>query len=165
MMKMAKLCKYSSRWNTCGRSYSYSWRAFYCRFYRVMVVRMPKGTEAEAPKPSDVKPGDEVSYEEAHESKKPAVYVAFQFKGSEYQKYRRFTVGGEHKSDNSHRDRREVKKYYNGPLEPETDYRIYARAFTSEVSTFPALFTSEVGKLTALLRVRRVHFPRFYGAR
>ena len=104
-----------------------------------MVVRIPKGTEAEAPKPSDVKPGDEVSYEEAHESKKPAVYVAFQFKGSEYQKYRRFTVGGEHKSDNSHRDRREVKKYYNGPLEPGTDYRIFSRAFTSEVSTLPAL--------------------------
>ena len=102
----------------------------------MIVIRIPKGIEAEAPQPSDVKPGDEVSYEEAHESKKPAVYVAFQFKGSEYQKYRRFTVGGKEKSDNSHRDQREVKEYYNGPLEPETDYRIFSRAFTSEVGAF-----------------------------
>ena len=102
------------------------------RYYLVIVIRIPDGIEG--PLPSGTTPEHFVSYEDAHESSVPAVYVAFQFEGSEYQKYRVVVVGGKDKSDSSSRDRREVEEYYNGPLQPDTKYRIFVRAFTSEVS-------------------------------
>ena len=104
------------------------------------MIRIPD--EIEGPLPSDITPERFVSYEDAHESSVPAVYVAFQFEGSEYQKHRVVVVGGEDKSDSSWRDRREVEEYYNGPLQPDMKYRIFVRAFTSEVS-FEVLVSHE----------------------
>ena len=104
------------------------------RFYRVLIIRIPAGWEGAVPEPNTVGPGDLVSYKAAQQSNEPAVYVAVQFKGTEYEKYKRFLVGGGDQTDENQRDRRDAGHYYNGPLEPTTRYRIFARGFTSEVS-------------------------------
>ena len=75
-----------------------------------------------------------MSYEDAHKADTTSTYIAFQFKGSEYPQYQRFTVGNEERSDASRRDERQVTtQYYNGPLQAQTEYEIRVRAFTSEV--------------------------------
>ena len=103
-------------------------------------LRVPKGTEDEIPEPKDVKPTDALPYEDAHVAKTPVSYVAFQFKGDDFNKYRRFILGNE-KTRN--RERRQVVDYYNGPLHPDTQYRAFTRAFTSQVPVnYPTKYMS-----------------------
>ena len=93
-------------------------------------LRVPTGSVEEIPEPKDVKPADAVSYEDAHRSKRPVSYVAFQFKGNDFHKYRIFTLGN---GERPNREKRQVEDYYNGPLHPNTEYRPFTRAFTTHV--------------------------------
>ena len=111
------------------------------------MIRIPGGTEDEAPKSSDVESKDLVSHSAAHDSRKPAAYVTFQFRGTAYDEHKIFTVGGGEESDSTHRDRRQADKYYNGPLDPGAKYIMFARAYTSKVRN-RWYFPSEAAEIT-----------------
>ena len=96
-------------------------------------LRVPQDTQDDIPAPGDIGLNDVVTYEEAHRSTKPAAYIAFGFQGDEFNIYKQFTLGDGQKCCD--RRRREITKaYYNGPLEPNTKYQAFTRAFTSDVS-------------------------------
>ena len=81
-----------------------------------------------------------MTYEEAHRSPTPAAYVTFQFGGKDFDKYQEFVVGNEAKSSSTTRTKRRVDplEYENKPLQPNTNYRAFLRAFVSEVFHPPA---------------------------
>ena len=76
-----------------------------------------------------------MTYEEAHRSSTPAAYVTFQFGGKEFDKYQEFVVGNKAKSSSTTRTKRsfDPQEYENKPLQPNTNYRVFLRAFVSEV--------------------------------
>ena len=95
-------------------------------------LRVPQGAQDNVPTPNEITPNKLVSYEEAHKSNKQAAYIAFGFEGSELNSHKRFTLGNGQTCCT--RKKRDIAKtYYNGPLEPNTIYKAFTRAFTSEV--------------------------------
>lgn len=93
-------------------------------------------------------PQDLLTYEEAHETPGPAAYVTFQFGGNDFDKYQEFVVGDGSESNNKTRTKRSQNdnvdgSYYNKPLQHNTNYRVFLRAFVTEVlqSTFTYYFT------------------------
>ena len=76
-----------------------------------------------------------MTYEEAHKSTVPAAYVAFQFGGNDFDKYREFVVGDGAESSGKERSKRSSgdQFYSNKPLRPNTNYKMFLRAFDSEV--------------------------------
>ena len=76
-----------------------------------------------------------MTYEEAHKSPIPAAYVTFQFGGNDFDKYQDFVVGDGAQSNNKTRRKRrdDAEYYYNKPLQPNTNYRVFLRAFVTEV--------------------------------
>ena len=76
-----------------------------------------------------------MTYEEAHRSPTPAAYVTFQFGGKDFNKYQEFVVGNKAKSSSTTRTKRsdDPQEYENKPLQPNTNYRVFLRAFVSEV--------------------------------
>lgn len=76
-----------------------------------------------------------MTYEEAHRSPTPAAYVTFQFGGQDFDKYQEFVVGNKAKSSSTTRTKRsdDPQEYENKPLQPNTNYRVFLRAFVSEV--------------------------------
>lgn len=84
-----------------------------------------------------------MTYEEAHETPGPAAYVTFQFVGEDFDKYQEFVVGDGSESNSKTRTKRSQNdnvdgSYYNKPLKRNTNYRVFLRAFVTEVlqSTF-----------------------------
>ena len=77
-----------------------------------------------------------MTYEEAHKSSVPAAYVAFQFKGNSFDKNQEFVIGDGAQSSGKERSKRSSgdQYYYNKPLQLNTNYRVFLRAFLSEVS-------------------------------
>lgn len=76
-----------------------------------------------------------MTYEEAHKSPLPAAYVTFQFGGDDFYKNQEFTVGdGVHSSSKIRSKSSDAEEYYyNKPLQLNTNYRVFLRAFVSEV--------------------------------
>ena len=76
-----------------------------------------------------------MTYEEAHKSTVPAAYVAFQFGGNDFDKNREFVVGDGAESSSKERNKRSSgdQFYYNKPLQLNTNYKVFLRAFVSEV--------------------------------
>ena len=76
-----------------------------------------------------------MTYEEAHKSTVPAAYVAFQFGGNDFDNNRDFVVGDGAESSSKERRKRSSgdQFYYNKPLQPNTNYKVFLRAFYSEV--------------------------------
>ena len=77
-----------------------------------------------------------MTYEEAHKSSFPAAYVAFQFGGNDFDKNQEFVIGNGVQSSDKERSKRSGgdQFYYNKPLQLNTNYRVFLRAFVSEVS-------------------------------
>ena len=105
----------------------------YYRYYEVIVLRVPQGYEGSIPTPDDIRPNDIKTYDEAHESSKPAAYIAFAFEANQFNLHKRFTLGKGQKSFNKRRREVKTPPYHNGPLEPNTQYQAFTRAFTSKV--------------------------------
>ena len=76
-----------------------------------------------------------MTYEEAHKSTVPAAYVAFQFGGNDFDNNREFVVGDGAESSSKERSNRSsgYQFYYNKPLQSNTNYKVFLRAFDSEV--------------------------------
>ena len=76
-----------------------------------------------------------MTYEEAHKSPLPAAYVTFQFGGNDFNNHQEFTVGDGVQSNGKIRSKRSngEEYYYNRPLHPNTNYRVFLRAFVTEV--------------------------------
>ena len=95
-----------------------------------------------------------MTYEEAHKSLLPAAYVTFQFGGNDFYKHQEFTVGDGVQSSNKIRSKRSngEEYYYNKPLHPNTNYRVFLRAFVSEVFlSTNVLFNTITQKTSGLL--------------
>lgn len=98
--------------------------------------------------PESFTPQDLLTYKEAHETPGPAAYVTFQFVGKDFDKYQEFVVGDGSESNSKTRTKRSQNdnvdgSYYNKPLQRNTNYRVFLRAFVTEVlqSTFTYYFT------------------------
>ena len=76
-----------------------------------------------------------MTYEEAHEFLVPAAYVTFQFRGQDFDAFREFVVGGGENSSSKTRNRRgsDGEVFLNKPLQPNTNYRVFLRAFIEKV--------------------------------
>ncbi|XP_068670555.1 receptor-type tyrosine-protein phosphatase F-like [Montipora foliosa] len=86
--------------------------------------------------PDNFKPKDLFTYEEARRKKPELVpYIAAQFPASEFDQYKHFVVGAGKKASlqaKRRRRRRRDKEYYNGPLQENTYYAVFQRAYVSE---------------------------------
>ena len=94
--------------------------------------------------PDSVKPKNLYTYDEARRRKPVLVpYIAAQFPAREFDLYENFVVGaGSKVSSEAKRRRRrrrrvegDSQEYYNGPLEENTYYAVFQRAYVSEVSS------------------------------
>ena len=85
--------------------------------------------------PADFITQELMTYEEAHKSPVPAAYVTFQFGGNDLNNHQEFTVGDGVQSNSKIRDKRSngEEYFYNKPLHPNTNYRVFLRAFITEV--------------------------------
>ena len=74
-------------------------------------------------------------YEKAHKSLVPAAYVTFQFIGQNFDTFREFVVGDGGHSSGKTRNRKssDGQVFINKPLQPNTNYRVFLRAFIEEV--------------------------------
>ena len=107
-----------------------------CRFFQVIIITFSSVYSGVVKSPQSFAPQDLLTYEEAHESSVPAAYVTFQFGGNDFNKYREFVVGNEARSNSKTRSKRSCdddKQFYNKPLQPNTNYRVFLRAFVTEV--------------------------------
>lgn len=104
------------------------------RFYRIINVVAPH-QESQLPGPESFADSDLVTYCAAHESQSPAAYLAFYFDSKDYEKYKEFVLGEGQGTKCSFRKTRAIStmEYYNGPLQPGTEYKTFARGYTSEV--------------------------------
>ena len=67
----------------------------------------------------------------------PAPYIAGEFRASEFLQYQHFTVGDSKIYPallTLNTKARPAKKYFNGPLTPNTRYTVFQRFFNEEVS-------------------------------
>lgn len=107
-----------------------------CRFFQVIVITVSSHYAGVVNSPESFTPQDLVTYDEVHESLVPAAYVAFQFSGIDFDNYQEFIVGNGAKSNSKTRSKRSCddnEQYYNKPLQPNTNYRVFLRAFVTEV--------------------------------
>ncbi|XP_022783220.1 protein sidekick-2-like isoform X2 [Stylophora pistillata] len=121
----------------------------HANFFQVIVITYRSDYNGVVNPPADFTTRDLMTYEEAHKSPLPAAYVTFQFGGHDFYKYQVFTVGDRVQSSSKIRSKRSngEENYYNKPLQPNTNYRVFLRAFVSETlyssSTFIALKTKD----------------------
>ena len=96
-----------------------------------------------APDPERYKAADLYTYEEARKMKPQLVpYIAAEFHAKDFSRYQSFVVGDGSRSSKvsedilSRRRKREENtiKYYNGPLEENTFYAVFQRAYVNKVS-------------------------------
>lgn len=107
-----------------------------CRFFQVIVIAVSAHYSGLVNSLDSFTPQDLETYEEAHESLFPAAYVTFQFSGNDFDNYQEFIVGNGAKSNSKTRSKRscdDTEQYYNKPLQPNTNYRVFLRAFVTEV--------------------------------
>ena len=114
------------------------------RYYQVIVRELAtdnRNKPVPLEEPDSVKPKDLYTYDEARRKKPVLVpYIAAQFPAREFDLYENFVVGaGSKGSSEAKRRRRRVEgdsqEYYNGPLEENTYYAVFQRAYVSEVSS------------------------------
>ena len=119
--------------------------------------------------PDRYKTNDLHTYDQARRKKPTLVpYIAFQFDAAEFDKYKRFTVGNREESRdltvNSfvRRSRRADGRsvYYNGPLEEETFYTVFLRAYVNKVKNElpppPPPYFTHPARLETLNRLLRL---------
>ena len=109
---------------------------FFCRFLQVIIITYRSTYTGVVNPPQRFAPQDLLTYEEAHKSLIPAAYITFQFEGNEFDKYQDFIIGDGAQSNNKTRSRRSSDAeiyYHNKPLQPNTNYRVFLRAFVTEV--------------------------------
>jgi len=90
---------------------------------------------------------DLVTYDEAHESLVDAAYVTFQFNGNDFDNYQEFIVGNGAQSNSKTRTKRSCdnnEQYYNKPLQQNTNYRLFLRAFVTEVLRTPLVIYYDI---------------------
>ena len=106
-----------------------------CRFFHIIVITFSADYTGVVNPPTSFTPQDLMTYEEAHKSPIPAAYVTFEFGGNDFDKYQDFVVGDGAQSNNKTRRKRrdDAEYYYNKPLQPNTNYRVFLRAFVTEV--------------------------------
>ena len=106
-----------------------------CRFFQVIIITYSSNYTGAVNPPERFTTQDMMTYEKAHKSTVPAAYVAFQFNGSDFDKNREFVVGDEMESSSKERNKRSSgdQFYYNKPLQLNTNYKVFLRAFVSEV--------------------------------
>lgn len=119
------------------------------RYYQVIVRELAtdnRNKPVPLEEPDSYKPEDLYTYHEARRKKPDLVpYIAVQFPAREFDRYENFVVGAGTKgsSEAKRRRRRRVEddgqEYYNGPLEENTFYAVFQRAYVSEVSSVAAL--------------------------
>ena len=102
-----------------------SFRKFY-----VVALKLPDGKEPSSP--DSYENNDLVTYNEARKLSTPKPYIAAVVTSKNEAT---FTLGdGRNTSNPTSRRRRSTSSdYYNGPLEPETNYSIFQRIFINEV--------------------------------
>ena len=107
-----------------------------CRFFQVIIITYSLEYSGVVNLPESFTPQDLMTYEKAHKSSIPAAYVTFQFRGHDFNKYREFVIGDGAQSNSGTRTKRSSDNksyYYNKPLQSSTNYRIFLRAFVTEV--------------------------------
>lgn len=107
-----------------------------CSFCQVIIITLSSNYIGAVKPPGRFTSQDMMTYEEAHKSSVPAGYVAFQFKGNSFDKNQEFAIGDGTQSSGKERSKRSSgdQYYYNKPLQLNTNYRVFLRAFVSEVS-------------------------------
>ena len=105
------------------------------RFFQVIVMRYSLDYTGVANSPESITPKDLMTYEEAHKSLVPAAYITFQFRGQDFDAFREFVVGDGENSSSKTRNRRssDGEVFLNKPLQPNTNYRVFLRAFIETV--------------------------------
>ncbi|CAH3163876.1 unnamed protein product, partial [Pocillopora meandrina] len=114
------------------------------KFFQVIVIRYSLDYTGVVNSPENFTPKDLMTYEEAHKSPVPAAYVTFQFRGQDFDVFRKFVVGdGGHSSGNP-RNRRgsDGGVFLNKPLQPNTNYRVFLRAFIEKMVYFSSNFVT-----------------------
>lgn len=119
-------------------------------FYQVIVIELAKDNTNEpvpAQDPDTYKAKDLYTYDQARNMKPHLVpYIAVQFRASEFNGYKFFVVGRGDRSSNAtdvtsrRRRRRETDNgsaFFNGPLEENTYYAVFQRAYVNKVSLLP----------------------------
>ena len=117
-----------------------SYNKFY-RFFQVIIIHVTCSADytGVVNPPTSFTPQDLMTYEEAHKSPVPAAYVTFQFGGNDFYKYQEFIVGNGERSNktaNKTADKGSCgddEYYHNNPLKQNTNYRVFLRAFLTEV--------------------------------
>ncbi|XP_022783215.1 titin-like isoform X2 [Stylophora pistillata] len=111
----------------------------HANFFQVIVITYRSDYTGVVNPQADFTTQDLMTYEDAHKSPLPAAYVTFQFGGDDFYKNQEFTVGdGVHSSSKIRSKSSDAEEYYyNKPLQLNTNYRVFLRAFVSE-----ALYTS-----------------------
>ncbi|XP_066015596.1 protein sidekick-1-like isoform X3 [Pocillopora verrucosa] len=104
------------------------------RFFQVIIITYGSNYTGAVNPPGRFTTQDMMTYEEAHKSTVPAAYVAFQFGGNDFDNNRDFVVGDGAESSSKERSKRSSgdQFYYNKPLQPNTNYKVFLRAFYSE---------------------------------
>ncbi|XP_022810049.1 hemicentin-1-like isoform X2 [Stylophora pistillata] len=104
------------------------------RFFQVIIIRLSSNYIGAVKPPGRFTTQDMMTYEEAHKSSVPAAYVAFQFNGISFDKNQEFVIGDGAQSSGKERSKRSSgdQYYYNKPLQLNTNYRVFLRAFVSE---------------------------------
>lgn len=116
------------------------------RYYQVIVRELAtdnRNKPVPLEEPDNYKPEDLYTYYEARRKKPDLVpYIAAQFPAREFDRYENFVVGAGTKGSSEAKGRRRRRKveddnreYYNGPLEENTFYAVFQRAYVSEVSS------------------------------
>ena len=105
------------------------------RFFQVIVIRYSLDYTGVVNSPESFTPKDLMTYEKAHKSLVPAAYVTFQFIGQNFDTFREFVVGDGGHSSGKTRNRKssDGQVFINKPLQPNTNYRVFLRAFIEEV--------------------------------
>ncbi|PFX30135.1 Protein sidekick-2 [Stylophora pistillata] len=108
----------------------------HANFFQVIVITYRSDYTGVVNPQADFTTQDLMTYEDAHKSPLPAAYVTFQFGGDDFYKNQEFTVGdGVHSSSKIRSKSSDAEEYYyNKPLQLNTNYRVFLRAFVSEVA-------------------------------
>ncbi|XP_067022800.1 receptor-type tyrosine-protein phosphatase delta-like isoform X6 [Acropora muricata] len=113
------------------------------KYYQVIVRELAtdnKNKPVPLEEPDSFKPKDLYTYDEARRRKPKLVpYIAAQFPAGEFDLYENFVVGAGSKGSSEAKRRRrrrrvegDSQEYYNGPLEENTYYAVFQRAYVSE---------------------------------
>ncbi|XP_066015791.1 hemicentin-1-like isoform X2 [Pocillopora verrucosa] len=114
------------------------------KFFQVIVIRYSVDYTGLVNSPESFTSKDLMTYEEVHKSPVPAAYVTFQFRGQDFDVFRKFVVGDGRHSSSKPRNRRgsDGEVFLNKPLQPNTNYRVFLRAFIEKMVYFSSNFVT-----------------------